>query len=79
MTTVVQQILYLQNPPYLYEWVPVSNGFPGVRQHLVPVVPPQTFGLVANPADAYHLVVSDPAEVRSGLDVGQHLEQQVRR
>ena len=48
--------------PYLYERVPVCNGFPGVRQHFIPVVASQTLSLVAHPAHSDHFIVSNPVD-----------------
>lgn len=50
-----------QSRAHLYERVPVCDWFSGVRKHLVPVVPPQTFSFTANPAHPDDLIMSNPA------------------
>lgn len=43
---------------YLHQGVPVRDGLPRVRQHLVPVVPAQAFRVDPHAADSYDLIVA---------------------
>lgn len=43
---------------YLHQGVPVGDGLPWIRQHLVPVVPAQAFGVDPHSTDPYDLVVA---------------------
>lgn len=55
---------------YLHQGVPVRDGLPRVRQHLVPVVPAQAFGVDPHTADTYDLVVAHSAAGTEGAASG---------
>lgn len=44
---------------YLHQGVPVCNGFPWIRQHLVPVVPAEAFSIDPHSTDSYDLIVTN--------------------
>lgn len=61
-----QKQVFLCGGGYLSQGVPVGDGFPGVSQHLVPVVPAQALSVRPGPAHADHLVVSHPVGGENG-------------
>ena len=52
---------------YLHQGVPVCDGLPWVRQHLIPVVPSQAFSVDPHTTDSNDLVVTHSKGEREGL------------
>lgn len=55
---------------YLHQGVPVCDGLPRVRQHLVPVVPAQAFSVDPHTTDSYDLIVAHSEGETKGPALG---------